>query len=43
MEWGDVFLFRNPRMDLEPALDTGFQPSPQPEASVQMQLAQFEA
>lgn len=30
-------------MDLEPALDTGYQPSPQPESRAQMQLTQFEA
>jgi len=30
-------------MDLEQALDVGFQPSPQPESSAQTQLTQFDA
>lgn len=38
MDLGDLFAFRKQRMDLEPALWTGFQPSPQTESSAQIQL-----
>lgn len=44
MDLGDLFAFRKQRMYLEPALWTGFQPSPWTESQIQItNTTQFEA